>query len=122
MSLKGIAKATVSIQDRGSYTAPSGEIVNVEADQRAAVAGTLLYTPERLAELVQEPAAMATPTRFSVVNEKTQHAAHRLVQDEGCDDLVVLNFASARNVGGGFINGAKAQEEDVARCSGIYRC
>jgi uncharacterized protein (TIGR02452 family) len=36
--------------------------------------------------------------------------------------LVLLSFASARNPGGGFINGAKAQEEDLARCSGIYPC
>jgi uncharacterized protein (TIGR02452 family) len=34
----------------------------------------------------------------------------------------LLSFASARNPGGGFINGAKAQEEDLARCSGIYPC
>ena len=31
-------------------------------------------------------------------------------------------YASARNPGGGFINGAKAQEEDLARCSGLYPC
>ncbi len=35
---------------------------------------------------------------------------------------MLLNYASARNPGGGFINGAKAQEEDLARCSGLYLC
>lgn len=57
-----------------------------------------------------------------VTGETTQVAARRLVQDEGCADLSLLNYASARNPGGGFINGAKAQEEDVARCSGLYPC
>jgi uncharacterized protein (TIGR02452 family) len=36
--------------------------------------------------------------------------------------LVALNFAAAKNVGGGFIAGASAQEEDLCRCSGLYAC
>ena len=54
--------------------------------------------------------------------ETTQAAACRLVLHEGATDLVVLNFASARRVGGGFLRGANAQEEDLARSSGLYRC
>jgi uncharacterized protein (TIGR02452 family) len=34
--------------------------------------------------------------------------------------VLVLNFASARNPGGGFIGGAQAQEESLARQSGLY--
>jgi len=33
-----------------------------------------------------------------------------------------LNFASAKNPGGGFFNGAQAQEESIARSSGLYPC
>lgn len=32
----------------------------------------------------------------------------------------MLNFASAKNPGGGFLRGAKSQEEDLARCSALY--
>ena len=32
----------------------------------------------------------------------------------------VLNFASAKNPGGGFLNGAMAQEESIAASSGLY--
>lgn len=36
-------------------------------------------------------------------------------------EVGVLNFASAKNPGGGFINGANAQEESLAVSSGLYR-
>jgi uncharacterized protein (TIGR02452 family) len=36
--------------------------------------------------------------------------------------LAALSFASARNPGGGFLGGAQAQEESLARSSGLYPC
>jgi uncharacterized protein (TIGR02452 family) len=38
------------------------------------------------------------------------------------DDVLCLNFASAKNPGGGFLNGSQAQEESLARASGLYAC
>lgn len=110
--LRALARDTVTIAERGSYRFGTGE-VDLRADVARAVAGTRLYAPDdplRLPEPVGEP-------RVDVTGESTLAAARRLGGDTAC-----LVFASARNPGGGFLNGAKAQEESLARSSALYPC
>jgi uncharacterized protein (TIGR02452 family) len=57
---------------------------------------------------------------FEITGETTGVAARRLVADHA--HVAVLNFASAKNPGGGFLGNAKAQEEDLARASALYPC
>jgi uncharacterized protein (TIGR02452 family) len=62
------------------------------------------------------------PIEFEVVNETTLSAASRLAQADGNANVLALNFASAKNPGGGFLKGSQAQEESLARASGLYPC
>eukprot|EP00933_Yihiella_yeosuensis_P033940 TRINITY_DN2752_c2_g1_i3.p1 TRINITY_DN2752_c2_g1~~TRINITY_DN2752_c2_g1_i3.p1 ORF type:complete len:251 (+),score=42.96 TRINITY_DN2752_c2_g1_i3:213-965(+) len=51
-------------------------------------------------------------------------ALYRLFEEEPrlSDRVMLLNFASAKNPGGGFLKGSQAQEESLARSSGLYPC
>ncbi len=118
MSLKGVAKETLKILEAGAYSAPSGRRVRIGAAQRAAEAGTVLYRPDQLRALLRLAGASVGAPEITVTEEQTQDAARRL----SGENVALLNFASARNPGGGFIRGARAQEEDLARCSGLYSC
>jgi uncharacterized protein (TIGR02452 family) len=120
MSLVDIAQATLQIVNAGTYQAPSGRTVSIRDALVRAREGTRLYCPEDFPLVAAADAS--TQPRCEVTAETTTAAARRLTQQDGVTDVVVLNFASARNPGGGFLTGAKAQEEDLARCSALYDC
>ncbi|AUX45125.1 hypothetical protein SOCE26_066060 [Sorangium cellulosum] len=121
MKLTGIATETVQIVNRGEYVAPSGATVRIRDRVRAAVKGTVLYRPGSL-DVWEPKERLAQPVRIEVTDETTGAAGRRLVQKEGEERVVALNFASAKSPGGGFLRGTKAQEEDLARCSALYAC
>lgn len=111
-----IAKETIKVCKDKQYTAPSGNVVDFSSSLDAALQGTKLYVPS---EVIETKTIFKIP-KIEVVNETTSQAAVRLLKTT--NKVVALNFASARNQGGGFLSGAIAQEEDLCRASGLYPC
>ncbi len=115
-----VAGETLQILDRGHYSTESGKRIDLEKDLSYSVDNTELFGPEELEEL--EPEARSSG-KFStrVTNKTTLQSANNLAEPEKTTPFV-LNFASAKNPGGGFLNGSGAQEESLARKSGLYAC
>lgn len=107
--LRAMAAETLEIVARGGYP---GVVIGPEIAE--AVAATRLYLPD---DPVGEPSPVDGPAVVEVTNETSLAAARRLGGDVAC-----LNFASAGSPGGGFRNGAQAQEESLARSSALYPC
>ncbi|NEA67696.1 TIGR02452 family protein [Streptomyces sp. SID12488] len=112
--LRDLARGTEEIVAAGSYRASDGRAVRLAAAIKAARAGTRMYGPGPV-EVPQ--AASPLDTAFEVTGESSLEAARRLP-----GPVAVLNFSSARNPGGGYLNGAQAQEEALCRASALYAC
>ncbi|HEX9146550.1 MAG TPA: TIGR02452 family protein [Candidatus Binatia bacterium] len=108
----------VHIIESGQYSTPSGRKVNIADLLKRSVEGTQSYPPD--SPLADTETSRNYRTEFEVENETTLAAAQRLLRLG--HNPVALNFASATHPGGGFVSGARAQEEYLARSSGLYTC
>ena len=116
-----LARQTLGILEAGHYLMDE-RVVDIAADVRACVASTRPVLPDDLEALKARVVARfsgATPAVLELRGESTLAAAHRLA-GRGFGRVGVLNFASARNPGGGFLGGSQAQEESLARSSALH--
>lgn len=113
-----IATETVAICDAGHYTTSGGCLVQLSEAIERAVSDTIIYKSANRPEVCFQCHAK---TQILVTAETTVAALLRLNGESG-GHLCCLNFASARNPGGGFLGGAEAQEESLARSSALYPC
>ena len=123
MDRKATARETLRILEQGYYLYGDQMISIIEAHEKS-VKESVLITPEEGAQLLEayEEGSRTGDEKCgcTVGDISTVEAAWKLSL-EGKKNIAILNFASAKNPGGGFINGAMAQEESLAASSGLYR-
>lgn len=114
-NLRDVAAETLRRCEQGWYT--NEWLEEVQLPLAEAVESTRLLAA---GSEPPPPPACGDPSVVSVVQASTLAAAEALCR-QGLRTCV-LNFASAKNPGGGFLRGANAQEESLTRSSGLYAC
>ena len=95
-------------------------IVDLTDQINDSVSNSKVYTEADFEQVLTDANKKLNERSFEtniVVENCTSMQAYQLFENGrvGC-----LNFASANNPGGGFINGSKAQEESLSRASALY--
>jgi len=115
------AKETLQIIEQGFYTVNEKRIDIAHFIQQS-VEKTQFYSANALdcrqSEIEQSIARNNYQTLITVQNCTSIEAVRQLLATSG--KIGCLNFASAKNPGGGFLNGSQAQEESLARSSALY--
>jgi len=118
--LRDVAKATLKVVREGIYISPAtNKPITMKNEFRRAIAQSVVvpenaFIPKRLTTLANHT--------LEITGEWTLQAAKRLNLSMKSKRVALLNFASAKKPGGGFLNGSQAQEETIARSSGLYPC
>ncbi|KAI8978251.1 hypothetical protein BD414DRAFT_421992 [Trametes punicea] len=128
--LKKIAEDSLQAIKEGYYTL-NGHIYDLGVPTTISKQQTQYYAPESLLSVWIRCPNQTTnencSTNFSILEASTLKGARLLHDalrpdnpDEPLPRIGVLNFASAMKAGGGFLTGAQAQEESIARSSTLY--
>jgi uncharacterized protein (TIGR02452 family) len=111
-----LGRSAVEAAISGFYFNKAGEKVDLSSLVRAACSRQRSIPPDAPLPNIERT---FPETRVQVANETTLGASLRLVES-GLRPLA-LNFANGIHPGGGFLGGARAQEEVLCRSSALYQ-
>jgi uncharacterized protein (TIGR02452 family) len=116
------AEETLAILKKGRYSLQNGEERILYHELKEAIRSSILIrsfeSQSLIDEIKKKPFQRVKKRVFTVANEPTLSAAKRLSSHH--TRVMVLNLASAKHPGGGFLKGSMAQEESLAVSSGLY--
>lgn len=112
-----LGRSAVEATARGYYVYGADRRVDWHQEVRAACRAKVSIPSDGA---LPAPASLPfTETRVQVANETTLGASLRFV--EAGSKPLALNFANGVHPGGGFLDGARAQEEVLCRSSALYQ-
>jgi uncharacterized protein (TIGR02452 family) len=121
MSLVEIALETLKVIENGFYLNNMQKEVSIRKETEVAVKNSESIRPEEFPEKF-DLKRIGGETNIEVTGETTLEAAKRICNENADENPFVLNFANGFQPGGGFLVGAVAQEESLARASSLYTC
>lgn len=126
---KNIANETINIISSGYYINSLNEKVDIKKLIDKAVKGTEVISDYRKDVIKEQKVkynqnfSRLSSKSFKVITNNTTINTIIELRKCGIDgNIIALNFASAKNPGGGFQIGSNAQEESITRASAIYPC